>query len=265
MKKIATIFLLLIVISLSIASILYTPSELKEFLRPHPDTAESGPTNRVSDSPKDDLAYLGNRADFFSKFASPDPDWRQVLHPWMVEVLPEWSQGFEEILIRDYFRDIRGGFFLDVGCAGPYVASTTNYLEHYLNWSGIGIDVNNSFALSWEKHRPNSEFVCNAIYEKDGEELTLHIGIVIRSLDRSVVENFTGKESLIREVTVSTITLNTLLEQRGIEKVDFVSIDIEGAEMGALRGFDIQKYRPDLLCVETRYFEEVNAYFESNG
>jgi hypothetical protein len=36
-----------------------------------------------------------------------------------------YSQKNEELVIRDFFRDRRGGFFLDVGCAFPKNGSTT--------------------------------------------------------------------------------------------------------------------------------------------
>jgi len=49
---------------------------------------------------------------------------------------------------------------------------------------------------------------------------------------------------------VPTVTLNDVLDQAGIARVDFVSMDIENAEPSALKGFDIHRFRPELLCVE---------------
>ena len=40
-----------------------------------------------------------------------------------------YSQFDEELLIRHFFNDERGGFYLDVGCAFPEKGSTTYYLE----------------------------------------------------------------------------------------------------------------------------------------
>ena len=57
----------------------------------------------------------------------------------------------------------------------------------------------------------------------------------------------------------------SILEENGIEKVDFLSMNIEGAEPIALRGFDIQRYKPDLCCVEASASQEVLDYFEANG
>ena len=68
-----------------------------------------------------------------------------------------------------------------------------------------------------------------------------------------------------RVVEVETSTLDTLLERQGVEKIDFLSMDIEGAELAALKGFDIKRFRPDLCCIETDRRDAVVAYFESNG
>lgn len=216
----------------------------------------------------EDLSYLGNRAEHFAKKfpkKRPDTDWRDVLSPLLRDADPKYSHGFEEVLIRDHFQDKEKGFYLDVGCADPELHSTTNYLETVLQWKGIGIDVNSRFAPLWKEKRPNSKFICRAIFDTDGEVLTLYIGGYIRSLDRKLTEAFVRRPENIRTVDVTTITLNTLLEENGIDKIDFLSMDIEGAEMGALRGFDIQKYRPDLCCVETNDVKTVTDYFDSRG
>jgi hypothetical protein len=49
---------------------------------------------------------------------------------------------------------------------------------------------------------------------------------------------------------VPTATLGRVLEEAGVTKVDYLSMDIELAEPKALAGFDIAKYRPELVCIE---------------
>jgi FkbM family methyltransferase len=215
-------------------------------------------------------AYI-NRAAFFAEEPSrnhPDLDWREVLAGWLAEQEPQWSQGFEELVIRDFFADRKAGFFVDVGCFLPREGSTTCYLEEELQWTGIGIDVIAEYGKTWGKHRPKTKFLAYAVSDVDGEKMSLHIGGIIASLDRETVDSFIeerGKTWDVREIEVTTMTLNTLLEQNDVEKVDFLSIDIEGAEPAALKGFDIQRYKPDLCCVEGRKRSEVMEYFVSNG
>jgi hypothetical protein len=69
------------------------------------------------------------------------------------------------------------------------------------------------------------------------------------------------------EVRVPTITLDDLLDRNGVTKIDFVSMDIEQGEPAALAGFDIERFAPDLVCIEA--LPEVQApileYFAGHG
>jgi hypothetical protein len=69
------------------------------------------------------------------------------------------------------------------------------------------------------------------------------------------------------EIKVPTTTLSKLLDDNGVTKVDFVSIDIEGAEPLALAGFDIDRFKPQLLCVEAKVKnrEFLAKYFDEHG
>src|SRR6267143_495697 len=51
-----------------------------------------------------------------------------------------YSEHAEEWLIRDFFRDQRGGFFVDVGSYDYKKFSNTYYLDQVLGWSGLAID-----------------------------------------------------------------------------------------------------------------------------
>ena len=79
-----------------------------------------------------------------------------------------------------------------------------------------------------------------------------------------MAESFEGG---YEEIKVRTITLNKLLEMNGVEKIDFLSMDIEGFQLTALKGFDIQKYRPELVCIEAYRPDrpEILAWFEERG
>lgn len=213
----------------------------------------------------EEVAAYGNRAHAFSQVASrfrPDLDFRSVLSSTLSDAQPQWTQGYEELIIRDFFGDKKEGVFVDVGCYLPRELSTTYYLEDRLQWTGIGIDAQREFAPGWKKDRPKSTFVATAIADKDGETLTLFIAGTTASLEKWAMEIFTKD---LKEVQVKTITLNTLLDMHVIDKVDFLSIDIDGGEIGALNGFDIQHYKPDLCAVEAVMPELVKEYFAANG
>ena len=234
-----------------------------------PQAASTGPPSATPRNPRltlEEAEAYGSRAAFFQRLPKayrPDLDWRSVLSPALADASPWWSQAFEELVIRDFFADRRGGVFVDVGCHLPREMSTTYYLESRLGWTGVGIDVMGEYAPLWELHRPNSKFVRAAVSDKDGEMLELHVG-AIATLDKELSDTFPSRTVPVT-IEVETSTLNRLLDQEGIGKIDFLSMDIEGAELAGLRGFDIGRFRPDLCAVETAQPEAVNAYFEGNG
>lgn len=177
-----------------------------------------------------------------------------------------YSQNDEELIIRQFFQDERDGFFLDVGCADPIRQSTTYYLEKHLGWSGIAIDAQPAFAPMWERERPATPFLQYAVMDKSGEEIKLFVSGVA-SVSREIVEMWGGPQP--KTITVPTITLNQVLDDRHIERIDFLSMDIEGAEPMALAGFDIQRFHPRLVCIEAHTSPEhertLTDYFQRNG
>lgn len=174
-----------------------------------------------------------------------------------------FSNGNEELVIRDYFKDARDGFFLDVGCSLPRKYSNTFYLERRLGWSGIGIDAVAKYAAGWKKLRPRSKFFTYLVTDHSGtRDRFFESGYIpVSSMFRDLVDHHAYEE-----IEVESITLDDLLEREGVEKIDFMSLDIEGAGLLALRGFDIQKYKPELLCVEPVEDKAgLLAYFRERG
>ena len=61
-------------------------------------------------------------------------------------------------------------------------------------------------------------------------------------------------------------TLDELLAEHGISSVDFLSIDVEGAEIDVLKGFSIQKYAPRLVLLEDHVTHlRKHAYMSKQG
>jgi FkbM family methyltransferase len=79
-----------------------------------------------------------------------------------------------------------------------------------------------------------------ACSSSDGRELNLKLGRGGRS---SRVQSSSG------DVTVKTITVDTMVEALGLEEVSFLKVDVEGHELEVLRGAQntLRKYRPILL------------------
>jgi len=179
-----------------------------------------------------------------------------------------YSRHNVELIVRDFFGDRRGGTFLDVGCWHPIDASNTYYLEHHLDWSGIGVDALPEMEPKWKRHRPASKFLNYIVTDHAG---TTEPFYRVKLTDVSQVGKPKtgpgGKPIDSEEIMVPTITLTKLLEQNGVSKLDFFSIDIEGHEPAALAGFDIERFAPALVCIEAKpkNREFIDKYFAEHG
>jgi len=180
-----------------------------------------------------------------------------------------YSQFDEELIIRHFFDDRRGGFFVDVGAYHWRDYSTTYYLEKHLDWSGIAIDAQGRFASGYAKHRPRSRFFRFIVTDHSGTMETLYLAGPVSSIEKRHVSDLDprGEGVALREIEVPTITLNELLDRHDVSRIDFLSMDIEQAEPEALAGFDIERFRPELVCIEAfaPIRERIAAYFAAHG
>ncbi len=161
------------------------------------------------------------------------------------------SEHAEEWLIRDFFRDQRGGFFVDVGSSDYKRFSNTYYLEESLGWSGLAIDAQEEFAADYKKFRPRTRFFSYFVSDKSDAIESLFVPDSNRLVASSNKEFSDRYDASGKAREVRTITLNDLLDRERVTRVDFMTMDIELAEPKALAGFDIARFRPRLVCVES--------------
>jgi FkbM family methyltransferase len=176
------------------------------------------------------------------------------------------SQFAEEWIIRDFFGDRRGSSFVDVGANDYRRDSTTYYLETALGWHGLAIDAQREFAEGYRKNRPRTQFFSFFVSDRTDAVAELFIPAnrgVNATGTREAVDDGTKLE--VREVP--TIRLDDLLTRTGIDHIDFLSMDIELAEPKALAGFDIDRFKPGLVCIETHpsVRQAILDYFQRHG
>ncbi len=160
------------------------------------------------------------------------------------------SEHGEEWIIRDFFKDRRDGFFVDVGANDYKVGSNTYYLDAVLGWSGIAIEPQRDFAAGYAAHRPRTRFRPFFVSDQSNKEAKMYV-LGKNSLVTSGNKEFTatfGNDA--KEVSAPTITLDDLLDSENVPAIDFMTIDIELWEPKALAGFDIERFKPAFVCIE---------------
>jgi len=169
------------------------------------------------------------------------------------------SQDGEEIVLWNFFDRKKDGFFIDVGAYDGITFSNTYFFEA-LGWTGILIEPMPDFFDACRTRRPYSRVIHAALSDGAGKtETTLHVATGAKAAGLETL-SFIGDNPLqlarieraagrVHSVTVPCRSLNEILaDHKG--SIDFVSIDVEGAELDVLRGFDVVRYRPRVLVVE---------------
>ena len=168
-----------------------------------------------------------------------------------------YSRHEEEWVIRDYFRDRRGGYFVDVGANHFQDENNTYYLETRLGWEGLAIDPQTSFVDGYRQHRPRTRFFSFFVSDASNETTRFYLvpdNSLVASADQRFAERHgTEAAKAVSEshpVTVPTIRLTDLLDMARASRIDLLSIDVELAEPKVLAGFDIDRFKPSLVCIE---------------
>jgi FkbM family methyltransferase len=166
-------------------------------------------------------------------------------------------------LISAFFEQRQSGYFLDVGTNMPTVLNQTYELEQ-AGWSGLLFEPQPSLETEIRaKRRAKLYQIACGPPEHDDSYMRLHL----LGGQSSLRPGTTARQNEYRDtVEVPVRTLDSVLEAEGVDKVDFVSIDVEGFELDVLRGFSLSKYRPDLILIEDHVRKlELHRYLAGQG
>ena len=162
-----------------------------------------------------------------------------------------YSMDKEDLEVINYFENKNNGFYVDVGCYHPLHRNNT-YLLFKKNWSGINIDVS-SFSIDlFNFMRPNDLNYNFAVSNSNGlmkyffQKNLSQLSTTDKEQARRV---FQGK---IKEKFIKSFTLDSILEKDRFSnsKIDFLNIDVEGADFKVIEGLSFEKYQPELICIE---------------
>ena len=184
------------------------------------------------------------------------------------------QKGQVDFLINNVFNYEMNGlpksrFFIDLACADGVRINNTYFSEKHLGWTGLLFEPNPGYRKSVENHR-SSKLITSCVNDGEGDLVRFRIdngmagGIVSEDTDNS--ERIRGNELSKAEILdVPTTTLEKELKHANAPTlIDFLSLDIEGAEWIALRNFPFDQYKFRCMAIE-RPNELLDLLLDSKG
>ena len=179
------------------------------------------------------------------------------------------QKGQDEWVIDTIFNYKTSGYFVDLAATDGIAINNTLLLERELNWDGICIEPNPKYYDKLKKNRNCN--VTDVVVDKANDiEIKFRIdngelgGIV--DIDTDNNEKYRGNQ--LKNATIlnlKTKTLEYVLDKFNAPKViDYLSLDVEGAEERILRNFPFNKYTFLAMTIE-RPTPELEKVLFDNG
>ena len=189
---------------------------------------------------------------------------------WVFFKNKNYSQSNEESILKEIFKNVEKGFFVDVGAHHPLRYSNTALL-YKKGWNGINIDgdLRNMLIFKYLRKRDinlnhvisNKKSPVNFYYFNEG---ALNGILSNKRLKKLKDIGF----RYIKKVKINPISLNEILELHlpKNKKIDFLNIDVEGHDFEVLQSIDLDKYFINVILTEVNENEtELNQYLEEKG
>jgi FkbM family methyltransferase len=176
----------------------------------------------------------------------------------------------EDTLLSHIFSKKNSGVCLEVGAFDGITGSATHAFE-IKGWTAILVEPLPEMAESIRKLR-HGPFYPVAAGEKIGT-VQLHRSLRDPAVSSTGDNHWQNQLYAIRSESTETLevemkTLDWILEQSGVSRVDFATIDVEGQEMAVLQGWTLSKWKPRVLILEDNsrgLDDQVWRYLHNHG
>jgi len=161
-----------------------------------------------------------------------------------------YAQNFEDVMLWRALKNVANGFYIDVGAGHPDDYSVTRAF-YDRGWHGINIEPSNRFArLAGARARDVN--IHAAVGSNTGQS-TLYVvenNEDISTLDPAIAEMHSAAGWAVTELEIPIVTLAEVCRRHVRSEVNFLKVDVEGAERDVLLGADPGHFRPWIVVVE---------------
>jgi len=177
------------------------------------------------------------------------------------------------------FIGYSGTFFVELGANDGITQSNTLFFEQNYGWRGVLVEpIPHQYLRCILTRAPENSFFCNACVSFDYKEkfvemnfsnlMTTSVGLQsdIDPLEQAKRgEQFLDPRFKVFSFGAVAKTLTQILQDANAPKlIDFLSLDVEGAELEVLSGLDHSRYRMKYILVESRSSHVIAEFLSSH-
>ncbi|WNL45550.1 FkbM family methyltransferase [Dyella sp. BiH032] len=161
-----------------------------------------------------------------------------------------YAQNFEDVMLYRALKNVRHGFYVDVGAQHPVKDSVTKAFS-LLGWRGINVEPVRHWFELLEQDRPHDTNLNIAVSEQAGFlELFEVADTGLSTGDREFAERHRAEGHQVIAHRVPARTLDEVLAEHAPGEVHFLKVDCEGAERSVLASCSFERVRPWVVVVE---------------
>jgi FkbM family methyltransferase len=162
-----------------------------------------------------------------------------------------YAQNFEDVMLWRALKHIQKGTYIDVGAHDPEIHSVTKAF-YDRGWRGLNLEPVAEWFAKLQAARPQDINLQVAAGARSGTQLIYEIprtGLSTSRVDIAMRHGERGYSKIEQMVAVETLT--SLCEMNHVEEIHFLKVDVEGAERDVITGFDLARFRPWIMVIES--------------
>ncbi len=170
---------------------------------------------------------------------------------------PYASQAGQDQVIDRVLGGKTGGTFVDIGAYDGITGSNSLYFEKWRDWTGVLVEPVEGPRQTAQSLR-RAPCLPYAVSDQKGEasfmavtEGYTQMSGLLDSYDTELLDKVRADPRHAEAmITVQTVAIADVLEESGLTAPDFISLDIEGGELAALKAFPFAKYPVQTWAIE---------------
>jgi len=181
-----------------------------------------------------------------------------------------YSQSGEDIIISDLFNrlGIAQPSYLDIGANHPISLNNT-YRLYTRGCRGVCIEPNPALYKILKRTRTKDTCLNAGIAFNENREADFYLfggkahGLSTFSKKEAEFWEKTGNEEIGKHkpqsiIRIQLVDINEVISRYFKTYPNFISIDVEGLDLQILKKIEFEEYKPEVICVETLWFDERN-------